>query len=88
MSKNREIDAVLNDASVSVKDDFALVKSDVKFLITSLFSQLQVNYSKFRYEGINALPKTRYSWKGRHILYLLKLKHSTVVKLLSPEGKT
>ena len=81
MPKNRDID-VFN--VFSVKDDVAMVKCDVKSLITSIFSQLQVNYSKFCYEDIKVLPKTRYSWKGRHILYLSKLKHSTIVKLLSP----
>ena len=88
MSKNREIDAFSNDNSVSVKDDVVMVKSDAKSLITSIFSQLQVNYSKFRYEEINVLPNTRYSWKGRHILYLLALKRSTILKLLYPQEKT
>ena len=88
MSKNREIDVFLNDTSVSIKDDIIMVKTDVKSLITSIFSQFQVDYSKLRDEGINVLPKTRYSWKGRHILYLLKLKHSTIVKLLSPQKET
>ena len=87
MSKNREIDVFLNDTSVSVKDDVVMVKCDVKSLFTYIFSQLHVNYSKFCYEDINVLPKTRYSWKSRHILYLLKLKHSTIVKLLSPQKK-
>ena len=74
----------LNDTSVSVKDDVAMVKSDVKSLITSIFSQLQVNYSKFRYEDINVLPKTKHRWKDRHhILCLLKL----IAKLLSPQEK-
>ena len=88
MPKNREIDVFLNDTSVSIKDDIIMVKTDVKSLITSIFSQFQVDYSKLRDEGINVLPKTRYSWKGRHILYLLKLKHSTIVKLLSPQKET
>ena len=88
MPKNREIDVILNDTSVSIKDDIIMVKTDVKSLITSIFSQFQVDYSKLRDEGINVLPKTRYSWKGRHILYLLKLKHSTIVKLLSPQKET
>ena len=87
MSKNKEIDVFSNDTSVSIKDDVVMVKSDVKSLITFIFSQLQVNYSKFRYEDINVLPKKRYSWKGRRILYLSKLKHSTIVKLLSPQKK-
>ena len=87
MSKDREIDAFSNDTSVSVKDDVLMVKSDVKSLITSIFSQLQVNYSKFRYEDINVLLKTRYSWKGPHIFYLLALTHSATVKLLSPQEK-
>ena len=87
MSKNREIDVFSNDTSVSVKDDIVMVKSDIKSLNTSIFSQLKVNYSKFRLEDINVLPKTRYSGKGRHILYLLKLKHSIIVKLLSPNEK-
>ena len=70
--KNTEIDVFSIDNSVSIKDDVVIVKSEIKSLITSIFSQLQVNYSKFRYEDINVLPKTRYSWKGRHILHLLK----------------
>ena len=88
MLKNREIDVFLNDILVSIKDDTIMVKTDVRSLITSFFSQFQVDYSKLRDEGINVLPKTRYSWKGRHILYLLKLKHSTIVKLLSPQKET
>lgn len=87
MSKNREIDAFLNDTLVSVKDDVVMVKTDVKPLITSIFSQLQVNYSKFRHEDINFLPNTRYNWKGRHIIYLLTLTHSIIVRLLSHKKK-
>ena len=87
ISNNREIDVFSNNTSGSVRDDVVMVKSDVKSLITSIFSQLQVNYSKFRYEDINVLPNTRYSWKGRHILYLSKSNYSTMVKLLSPQKK-
>ena len=65
----------------------AMVKSDVKSLITFIFPQLQGSYLKFYYEDINILPKMRYSWKGRHILYFLTLKHSIIVKLLSPQEK-
>ena len=52
MSKNGEIDVFLNDTSVSVKGDVVMVKSDVKPLITSIFSQLQVNHSKFTLDDV------------------------------------
>ena len=88
MSKEREIDVFSNDTSVSLKDDVVTVKFDVKSLITSIFSQLEVNHSNFRYRDINVLPKMSYSWKGRHILYLMTLKHSAIVKVLTPQEKT
>ena len=55
MSKDRDIDVFSNDASVLVNDDVVIVKLDVKFLITSIFSQLPVNYLKFLYEHINVV---------------------------------
>ena len=57
MSKDGEIDVFSNDTSISVKDDVVMVKSDVKYLITSIFSQLQVNYSKFCYETLTFYQK-------------------------------
>ena len=58
---DREIDVFSNDTSVLVKDDVAMVKFDVKSLIASIFSQLQVNYSKFCCKDISVLSKMRYS---------------------------
>ena len=53
MSKDRDIDVFSNDTSVLVNGDVVMVKLDVKFQITSIFSQLPVNYLKFLYEHIN-----------------------------------
>ena len=44
--KDIEIEAFSNDTSISVKTNVIIVKSDVKSPIISIFSQLQVNYSK------------------------------------------
>ena len=55
MSKDRDIDVFSNDASVLVNGDVVMVKLDVKFQITSIFSQLPVNYLKFLYEHINVV---------------------------------
>ena len=55
MSKDRDIDVFSNDTSVLVNGDVVMVKLDVKFQITSIFSQLPVNYLKFLYEHINVV---------------------------------
>ena len=47
-----EIDVFSNDTSVSVKGDVVMVKSDVKSLITSIFSQLQMNHSNFTLDDV------------------------------------
>ena len=55
MSKDRDTDVFSNDTSVLVNGDVVMVKLDVKFQITSIFSQLPVNYLKFLYEHINVV---------------------------------
>ena len=50
MSKDR--DGFSNDTSFLVKYDVVMVKSGVKTMSATIFSEPQVNYSKFRYEYI------------------------------------